>query len=649
MANDHKKIIAKYSTVRPENKVVTPSVELLHDFMDAVRPVPPVIDEQHYMRLKRVASFLGLADDDDSEEVCAPEPVVPVKPMTLHFPKTYRKSLDFTYRIKKLFKTFPAVYRWDTVAKDKFIQDAASAISQFPVVGQPIVPNQIYLPFIPKSFSTIVNEMKPYVEATGLSPGAANESARAIYDSQIAQSHRSQEQQNQQQQSQYAQPGVDEDTARETMTVVRAATFAVPIVLSRSTDATGTSTANLISSDVAADTPKDMLSIRANQEFIRRKKLEDAKASSDFRLRRPSVMFVSDFMFAGSNKGQIIGWRKVPQAAGYIVKRINIVTGRETSFTLFNEELAAKFEHISSYVRMLASFYDFAYGNVVAFLDDTVTPNSLYVYKVTAFQTFVDSRTSVFISPLANSVNLSAQQRKAIIPGDSVYPALADRLLGDRKLDWILAGVNIRASISRRDDRSVTRKYAYLDAKPDFIFSQMDSGKLLVPYDVGVVVRTISNNISSFGVVNVLTDVLRDTGILYTFEGIDPAEDGEYTKPKISSDETRFLGIISSAIDADTMLVNLRTLVTNLTKFLGGGISDQKDTVGLAVSSRAGVKVLNVDITDRISPAILGATAPRRDSELGNLDDIVDLHTFEGFSRLIRTIRIVSDLGPSRT
>ncbi len=633
MINNHEKLIAKYSTARPQSKVQTPTAELFHDLLDAVRPVPPIIDEQHYMRLKRVAAFLGLVDDDYSEEVCAPEPVIPVKPFIFHFPRIHRLSLDISLRIRKTLQIYPFIHKFDNY-KPTINAPALAALAKF----------------VPKSYVTIANEIKPHTP-----PSRASDTAGALHDSQIAQSYKQQDEERERQQ--YAATTTDDAQAKETLEVVRAAVVSIPSLFG-STDATGTSTAHLVSSDLVFGQSQDFMSLAGNQEFIRRKKLEDAKAASDFRLMRPSILSISDYMFSGENKGQLIAWRKVPNAAGYIIKRINIVTGKETSFTIFNEELEARYEHISTFVRAyIVPFYDIAFGNVIAFLDESVSPDSLYVYKLSAFQTFVESHTSAFITPLAQSINLNAQQRQALIASlaeadDSIYPALAAKLLGDRNLDWILAGCNIRASISRRDDRSITRKYAYLDAKPDFIFSQLDTGKLLVPGDPDIIIRTITAGISSFGVVNVLGDILRDVGILYTFEGLDPAEDGEFTKPTISNDETRLMGIISSSIDGDTMLVNLRTLVTNLTKFIGGGISDQRTTSGLSVSTRARTEVIDTEVSDALAAVAHRVNAQSRtrlQSEFGNMDDIVDLHTFEGISRLIHTIRIVSDLGPART
>ncbi len=639
--NGHQKLLAKYTTARPQTQVQSPSVELFHDFMDAVRPVPPIIDEQHYMRLKRVAAFLGLADDEDSEEVCAPEPVVPVVPfkqLTYFTPKIWRKSLDLMFRVRKLIKFYPFVYKFDNYIP--------TLIKNVNLANNPFVAK-----FVQKSYVTIAQEIAPNTP-----PSRASDTAGALHDSQVAQTYEAHNEQHDR--TQYSTPSADDTLAGQTMEIIRAAAQHIPDIFANQKDATGTSTAHLVSADLIFGQSNEFAALAANSEFIRRKKLEDAQAATDFRMRRPSILSVSDYFFAGENKGQLITWRKTSNAAGYVIKRINVVTGKEVSFTVFNEELEARYEHVSMFVRAyIVPFYDVQFANVIAFLDESVAPNALYVYKITAFQTFVESHSSAFITPLAQSISLNEQQRQRLLlslaeDDDSIYPALAAKLLGDRNLDWILAGCNIRASISRRDDRSVTRKYAYLDSKPDFIFVQMNAGKLLVPADPDAIIRTISAGISSFGIVSVLGDVLRDTGILYTFEGLDPAEDGEFSKPVISNDESRLMGIISSAIDGDTMLVNLRTLVTNLTKFIGGGISDQKTTLGLAVSTKARVEVINtspVDIRSGISLQLEARGRSQLQSELGNLDDIVDLHTFEGISRLIHTIRIVSDLGPERT
>lgn len=624
---DYSNIINSFSTDRPLNKPATsPSQEMLHDLLNSLKPMPPVVTEQYLMRVKRVASFFGLDKDDDAEEICLPEPAVPVTPARIS-PKINRKVFDYVYKLRKNIQLTPKIKH--TVL--------TTPVALLPTNQQAIVAAVTQQ----KPITTLVAQIK--LAMPNLSVSVANQIGLSLRDSQIAQS--------------YAAPTTTNEEAEATLATLKAGSQLVSNFIVKSLTGVVPSdsiTANLITSDMAFDvnsrssSPADLLAFTANQEYIRRKKLQEARAVSDFKERQPNVMFIVDYVYGKKYRGQIVGWKKVADASGYILKRYNIFTNEESSYTIFNEELNERFKHIDVYVKnSILPFYDVDENNVIAFLDEEAKEHNFFIYKLSAFQTFTESKTSAFITPVVPSINISDAQKQEIInkislEDESPYPHLAKRLLGDASYDWILAGINIRNSISRRDDRSITRKYSYLDANPQFLFQEMENKRLVVPNSVGVVVENITRGISKFGIVSMLKELFRETGILYSFEGIDPAEDGEFTRPALNVNEGKFLGIIASAIDAETFSLDLRTLVTNLTKFIGGGIDLQQAVTGIAVNLHAGVQEISID------NAALTVARARLNSELGNLDDVVDLYTFEGINRLLRTIRIISDLGPSR-
>lgn len=103
MAKDHKDIINRFSTVRDNRQTKSSEQDFMHDLIDSIRPVPPIVDEQYLMRLLKVSDFLGISDDILSQEICAPEPFVFVK-NTIFIPKIYRLSLDIKLRINKYLK-----------------------------------------------------------------------------------------------------------------------------------------------------------------------------------------------------------------------------------------------------------------------------------------------------------------------------------------------------------------------------------------------------------------------------------------------------------------------------------------------------------------------------------------------------------------
>lgn len=340
---------------------------------------------------------------------------------------------------------------------------------------------------------------------------------------------------------------------------------------------------------------------------------------------KPKVLFSSDYIIDGKINGNIIGWQRVIKASGYLIKRINIFNGKETSFTVFNEELMQRFEKIKQYVHLyLAPYYDIDSGNLLAFLDESVYQNAFFYYRISAFQTFVESKSSIFITPTSNTIKLSNSQKSELFVSKDtdLYSKLAKIYFGDENLDWILAGVNVRASIERRDDRSISRGFGYLELTKSFLFEQINNGKFVIPADYKIVEQIIKAQITNYGLIQVLKDLLLDSGILYTFEGVDPATDNDFKKPSLPLNENRFLGILASSIDGESFVLDSKTLYTNLNKFLNSGFSEDKDFSGNTTILTRALKDFNLNIDN-----------------LAINYDLIDLHTLDGISKMFNLIK----------
>lgn len=403
----------------------------------------------------------------------------------------------------------------------------------------------------------------------------------------------------------------------------------------------------------SGNTATDLLNFIPDLDAIRKQKAKDLLATIDFRKRVPRVLFTSSYSPDGEDRGCIVGWKRIPDASGYILKRRNIFNGREEKFFITNQEASTLHSRFKEYVKSwVLSFYDDVTVDSVYYFLDQVPSDGFYTYTVQAYQNFNESK-NTFISD-TKPVNMTLAVRRQVreqfeklrAGGSefSPYPIIAKTILGDEKLDWVLAAVNIRSSILRNDLRSYTRKFGYLGAELDFIFSAMDEGKFVVPKDPGQIATNVSKSISSFGVTQTILETLQETGILYHFDGVD-ARDAGVVKSDTSIDASSILSTVLSAVDPETMTLDLRSLAANLPSLLEGGNLKQSTRLekGIITSEKRAEEIVIPDPNPDGDP--LQYTQVLDGMRAG----VVDLTTFEGLGKLIRTIRVYVDTQAART
>jgi hypothetical protein len=403
----------------------------------------------------------------------------------------------------------------------------------------------------------------------------------------------------------------------------------------------------------------DLLRFTPGIDLVRKQKSDDRLGVLDFKQRMPVVLFVADYVPESDVKGAIVGWKKIPDASGYIVKRRNVFDGSEKTFTLSNDDLRSHLGNIKEYLKSwIMTFYDtVGIDSVCAYLDNVVYGSGYYQYTVQAYQSYGAGKGSLF-SVESYPSNMSETQRIAVrdqlqtidqnSSPDAVnpYPILAQQLLGDSQFDWVLAGVNSRVSVDRRDSRTLTRQYSYLGAKLSFLFDQMSQGKFVVPRDVNVVIKNVTDRIATLGVTAVVLEIVQDTGALYHFEGQDVKEDFYFDRiDSVSPSQSNLFSIIAASIDPETALVDVKTLVSNLFNFASRDVTT-KGKGKVDASARP------TEIEFPKSNVDTQGTPQDEISFLRTLsntkNESIDLNTFDGLSKLMRILRVFFDFGINR-
>lgn len=399
-------------------------------------------------------------------------------------------------------------------------------------------------------------------------------------------------------------------------------------------------------------------------------------AAFDFRKRIPHMLFTTDYEPDDTGlKGCIVGWKKIADASGYVVHRRSILNNTEAEITVSNKDIETKYAQISDYVKnWILTFYDTVEQNqIYAYLDTGVPPDGNFFYTVQAYQVRNDTKDHVFnvenvvthVSP-SNRARIEATLRQFALQDfrtadeDSInpWPMISKVLLGDSRFDWILSGVNCRASMNRNDSNADTRRFSYLGARISHLLQFMDQGKFVMPKNVNDVAKNVSDSITNFGLSQTITEVLHETGILYFFEGTPPKPaDGFNRAGTLSIKTSPFLSAVIAAVDPDAATLDLKVLGNNLPialassgfsaqmvdiMHLGGGAGSPTPDL-LAQSTPVNVPDLSTT-TDQGSQADIQFL-----SKLSSPDSaIVDLTTFDGISTLVRTIRIFTAEGPNR-
>lgn len=429
----------------------------------------------------------------------------------------------------------------------------------------------------------------------------------------------------------------------------------------------------------------DIKTFLPSADALKKEAARQALEVLDFSKRVPYLLFTADYRprADGPSQGTLVSWKKIPDASGYTVWRRAIFSGHEQSFDVDNASLVASSAALLPYARSFAvSFFDNVDNRLVMIYRDSFdrSENEYYIYTVTAYQIRSTNQASSFsvdsvpvtLTPVAKQSigqlirKMSNWPNFTIVGWDSSgtpikdyndfqetispWPAFAQYVYGDSSYDWVLAAMNIKASISRGDDRTITRQYSYLNAHSRFLEAQADAGKFVKPADISRVVQAINASIQKFGVSQTIQSMLDDTGITFYFEGRDPPEDAIFRRAgQLSTATSKLFATVASAIDPDTATMDIKHLATNMSALLQQQLLDVASTTlapGTVTTSKP-TQIAVPDPEESTSSAAEGSL--QFINRLGDLQDsVIDLTTFDGLSKLMRVIRIMSDFGPDR-
>jgi hypothetical protein len=431
------------------------------------------------------------------------------------------------------------------------------------------------------------------------------------------------------------------------------------------------------SGNVAAD----IMSFLPDADQIKQNIAAEELAVLDFTRRVPYVLFTLDYKSDGVN-GVLVGWKKIPDASGFMITRHAAFNQTDYQWNVDNKTIKSHTERYINYVKLHALAYleDIDTSSVQLFLDDNLQQDEYYVYTLQAFQYRSDMKGKLFsgksaAAPMStwttNQITELMQEmdpdmRQIVGWQDyqtpiyqtfpttiSPWPAYAQVLLTDSAYDWILAAVNIRASVNRGDDRVTTRKYSYLNAQHEFLQQQAAKGKLVVPGSLDDAIKSVENSIEQFGVTQTILEILQETGITYHFDGRDPRDNGLFDRAGSNSNqESSIFHVIGSAIDPDTATVDVKAVAHNMAELLKQPGTTLNLNTNFGETNQSGIRQQPSEL---FIPDPTKTTDANADSgfqfisRLGNMDDsTIDLTTFDGISKLIRVIRIYSDFGPDK-
>ncbi len=395
---------------------------------------------------------------------------------------------------------------------------------------------------------------------------------------------------------------------------------------------------------VGSEGAVSLMSFLPDADRVRRSSIVEGLANLDFSKRKPRMMFTTIYEPDGIQRGSIIGWKRMPDASGYIVRRHSVFENKDAEFKFDNSKIATEYSVVRDYCKeWVLSFYEGVDQNKVwAFLDRDVKLHNYYLYDVQAYQTARSGKDFVFkvaTSPriLTHAQLTEIEERLAATaqrtlggrvekPGkDDInpYPDVAEALLGDRALDWIIAGTNVFFARNNLESRAAVRGLSYLGATITNIRERMGAWKFFVPRAMREVTKNIEDSISNFGVRQTLIDVLDSTGMSFFFGA---AEEDEFRRAGEAPSEENPFDDLFAAIDPETMTVDTSRLISN---------------VRTSTSRRfGGLNIVSGDFS--LSPSTVVGSAPEIDHDI--LDQgVIDLTTFDGIGKFVRIIRATID------
>jgi hypothetical protein len=375
-------------------------------------------------------------------------------------------------------------------------------------------------------------------------------------------------------------------------------------------------------------------------DAIKRQRALGALAQLDFSRRVPSLVFTADYSPTGTMKGVLVGWRRMPDASGYIVRRHDVTRNKDVETFHSNDQIAQSMPTYAKYVQeWVLSFYGKeSTKNILFVLDRTAAPDSIYLYTVQAYQevklradtVFDTPVATVFLTPkqLTSVSNRLSREVKARAPGAlevddiSPYASLSTELYRSPDYGWILAAVNLIASVSRGDSVERIRKFSFVGSKFSEIKAEIEAGRFVAPADLNVVAASFRQAIASFGVQKVLAEVLDKSGTLFFFGDKDTLS-GETLDVR-----TGLLARMLASIDPETATVDPLLLKSNVSV----PINTDPAASALATPSKALDLGTDEDVSSTVSDgeAIFSSFST---------DSAIDLLTFEGIGQLMAVLR----------
>jgi hypothetical protein len=385
-------------------------------------------------------------------------------------------------------------------------------------------------------------------------------------------------------------------------------------------------------SSQSGDPLADILGYQPDGDFIKRKQALDSLAKLDFSRRKPYLLFTME----GRDGGIVVCWGRMRDASGYVVSRRDVFNDQDLpEIVKTNGQLVESTKDLLKDDRFYQtlSFYDWTTAqDVWAFVDDAVSSDTLYSYKIAGTQMKAPASPFIFDVPanaLFFSPAIADAAQKALIEEAtrfnhdpmtiSPYPAISQAVYGDQSYGWVIAGCNLLASVRRGDQVDSVRANSYIGSNADRIFTEARAGRLFIPSDISKVQQNVENAISAYGISQTILSLLDGTGMTHFISGKDDPHGIQPTQASIEG-STSGLARILSVIDPETATLDPKLITVAarpVTALRGTSFS---------------VQMLNLQ------------TGPSLEEILG--EGVIDLTTYAGIARLMQLLRSMYDFYP---
>lgn len=393
----------------------------------------------------------------------------------------------------------------------------------------------------------------------------------------------------------------------------------------------------------------DILGYQPDADFIKRKQALDALARLDFSKRKPYMLFTADVITGGRRQsGTIVCWIKMRDASGYTISKRDVFNGIDFQSSSVTsqaiQDITRALTSDRDFMQVL-SFYDWVDpSDVVAIVDASSQPGTLYSYTVSGIQNRSPANSSLFDVPMS-SLYLSPAQAESVralvateakefasssvvfdLDSVSPYPSIAQVVYGDPGYGWILAGCNVFGSKRRGDPVDETRSLSYIGSKASVVLAASAAGRMFVPNDIDLIHRGIDVGVSSYGISQTILSILDGTGVTLFAARKDDPLGFQPTQQSLES-VSRGLARILSVIDPQTATLDPHALAVSLSTPMNS--AQQSRYASTSVPSSSSLRAPNEATLD----AALGT-------------GFLDLTTYSGISRLMQIVRTIYDFYP---